>query len=479
MLFGGFYVKILNVMERISIKEIIGKEGEEVKLAGWVNARRDHGKIIFIDLRDRSGLAQIVFLPDNQELYQSANNLRDEWVIEVIGKVNPRPEKMSNDKISTGGVEVEAKELKVLNQAKTPPFEISGDKEAGEQARLKYRYLDLRRPKMQRNIILRHQAIKFIRDFLDKKGFIEIETPILTKSTPEGARDFLVPSRLQPGKFYALPQAPQQLKQLLMVAGFEKYFQVARCFRDEDLRGDRQPEFTQLDIEMSFISQEDILKLVESFCLEVIEELAAFDKNFSKKLTFEPFLRLDYQEAIEKYDTDKPDLRKNKKDPDELAFAWILNWPLFERDKEENRYNCCHHIFTAPQEKDVPLLEKKPLSVRSWQHDLVLNGHEIAGGSIRNHQREIQEQIFRLVGLNQEQISEKFGHLLRAFEYGAPPHGGIALGIDRFLMLLCNEESVREVIAFPKTGDGSDLMMEAPSPVSPKQLKELKIKINS
>lgn len=462
-------------MKRATIKEIISREGEEVRLAGWVNSRRDHGKIIFIDLRDRSGLVQLVFTPKNKELYQAADKLRDEWVIEITGKVNPRPEKMLNDKIPTGRIEVEAKELKILNQAKTPPFEIAGDKEAGEETRLKYRYLDLRRSKMQRNLILRHRLVKALRDFMDAEGFIEIETPILTKSTPEGARDFLVPSRLQPGKFYALPQAPQQLKQLLMVAGFEKYFQFARCFRDEDLRGDRQPEFTQFDIEMSFVKQEDVMALVENALLKVIGEMPDLDKRF----TFKPFLRMDYQEAVKKHKTDKPDLRKDKKDPNELAFVWVVNWPLFERNEEEKRYDCCHHIFTSPQEKDIPLLAKDPLKVRSCQYDLVLNGYEIGGGSIRNHRPDIQRKIFQLVGLKEEEINDKFGHLLKAFEYGAPPHGGIALGIDRLLMLLCGEESIREVIAFPKTGDGSDLTMDAPSQVAPEQLRELEIKVNS
>jgi len=460
-------------MKRTTIKEITSKEGEEVKLAGWVNTRRDHGKIIFIDLRDRSGLVQLVFVPENKELYQAANCLRDEWVIEVIGKVNPRPEKMVNKKIPTGRVEVEVIELKVLNQAKTPPFEIAGVKEAGEETRLKYRYLDLRRERMRENIVLRHRLVKKLRDCMDREGFIEIETPILTKSTPEGARDFLVPSRLQPGKFYALPQAPQQLKQLLMVAGFEKYFQFARCFRDEDLRGDRQPEFTQFDIEMSFVKQEEIMNVVETILLEAIEEM-----DLNKKITFEPFLKMDYQEAMEKHKTDKPDLRKNKKDPDELAFAWVVNWPLFERNEEEKRLDCCHHIFTSPQEEDIPLLDKEPLKVRSCQYDLVLNGYEIGGGSIRNHRPDVQKKIFKLVGLSEKEINEKFGHLLKAFEYGAPPHGGIALGVDRLLMLLCDEKSIREVIAFPKTGDGSDLMMEAPSQVAPEQLRELEIKIN-
>ena len=322
---------------------------------------------------------------------------------------------------------------------------------------------------MKENIIFRYKVIKLIRDYLGKNGFLGIETPILTKSTPEGARDFLVPSRLHHGEFYALPQAPQQLKQLLMVAGFEKYFQIARCFRDEDLRGDRQPEFTQLDLEMSFVSQKDILSITEKLMIEIA-------KLAKKKLTFKPFKVLTYKEAMKKYKTDKPDLRKNKNNPNEICFVWIVDWPLFEWNKEEKRWDSMHHIFTAPQEKDIKLLEKDPSKVHSWQHDLVCNGHEIAGGSIRNHNSDIQRKIFKLVGLKEKEIEEKFGHLLKAFEYGAPSHGGIALGIDRLIMILRNESSIREVIAFPKTGDGRDLMMEAPSKIEKKQLQELGIK---
>ncbi len=470
-------------MKRIFSIKTIKKEGESVKLAGWVHQRRDHGKIIFIDLRDKSGLIQMVFTPDNKALYKLADSLRPEWVIEIEGKVNQRPKGMENGNLPTGQIEIGVAKLKIINQAKTPPFEINqpaGEaKQVNEELRLKYRYLDLRRPAMKENLIRRHKVIKLIRDFMDEAGFFEIETPVLTKSTPEGARDFLVPSRIQPGQFYALPQAPQQLKQLLMVAGLERYFQLARCFRDEDLRGDRQPEFTQLDIEMSFVKQKDILNLVEKMFIKIIKELVEWDDSLSKKLTFNPFLKLDYQEAIKKYGTDKPDLRKNKEDPNELAFAWIINWPLFEWNSQEKRYDPCHHVFTAPQEKDLHLLDKEPLKARSWQHDLVLNGHEIGGGSIRIHQPEIQEKIFKLVGLADQEIKDKFGHLLRAFEYGAPPHGGIALGVARLLMILFNEESIRQVIAFPKSGDGRDLTMGAPSSVSPEQLKELSIKVSS
>jgi len=453
-------------MQRSIIKETIKYAGKKVKVAGWVHSRRDHGKLIFIDLRDRSGLLQVVF-KDIKE----ANALRPEWVISIEGTINKRPEGMINKELLTGAVEMKAEKLEVLTKAKTPPFEIAGDKNIGEETRLKYRYLDLRREKMRSNIILRHKVIKLIRDYLDKKEFIEIETPILTKSTPEGARDFLVPSRIHPGEFYALPQAPQQLKQLLMVAGMEKYFQIARCFRDEDLRGDRQPEFTQLDFEMSFPTQKEIMKIIEDLMIEIA-------KMAGKKLTFKSFKVLTYDEAIKKYKTDSPDLRKNKKDPNELAFCWVVDWPLFEWNKDEKRWDPHHHVFTAPKEEDIKLLEKNTAKVRSWQHDLVLNGNEIGGGSIRIHDSETQRKVFKLVGLKEKEIDEKFGHMLKAFSYGVPPHGGIALGIDRIIMLLAGEDTIREVIAFPKTGDGRDLTMEAPSSVEKKQLKDLHIKID-
>jgi len=458
-------------MKRIYISETIKYVDKRIKICGWVQSRRDHGKIIFIDLRDRSGIVQVVFTPENKELINLADSLRSEWVIALEGTVNKRPKKMINPNLLTGKIEIKAEKLTILNKAKVLPFEIEPeDRKVNEELRLKYRYLDLRKQRMKENIVLRHKVIKLIRDYLDKKGFLEIETPILTKSTPEGARDFLVPSRLNPGKFYALPQSPQQYKQLLMVAGLEKYFQIARCFRDEDLRGDRQPEFTQLDLEMSFVEQKEILEITEGLMIEIA-------KLAKKKLTFKPFKVLTYEEAIKKYKTDKPDLRKNKNNPNELCFLWIVDWPLFEWNKEEKRWDPMHHIFTAPKEKDIKNLEKDPAKVKSWQHDLVCNGHEIAGGSIRNHDPEIQRKILKLVGLSKNEIEEKFGHLLQAFEYGAPPHGGIALGIDRLLMILSNEPSIREVMAFPKTGDGRDLTMNAPDTVTSKQLKELGIKL--
>ena len=469
-------------MKRIQIGETIKHIGKKALLAGWINIRRDHGKIIFVDLRDRSGLIQLVFTPKNKELYQLAEKLRPEWVVKVEGQINERPEKMVNPNIDTGKVEMLVEKLEVLNESITPPFEITEEGEIAEELRLKYRYLDLRRKRVKENMVFRYQIIKFIRDFLDKKSFLEIETPILTKSTPEGARDFLIPARLHPGEFYALPQAPQQLKQLLMIAGFEKYFQIAHCFRDEDSRGDRQPEFTQLDLEMSFVNQEDVRAVIEELIIEIVELMNKPAQGWSasgrKKLTFNPLKVLTYDEAIKKYKTDSPDLRKDKKDPNELCFVWIVDWPLFEWDREAKRWDPMHHVFTSPREEDIKLLDKDPAKTRSRQYDLVCNGYEIGGGSIRNSNLDVQKKIFELVGLKKDEINEKFGHLLRAFEYGTPPHGGIALGVERLLMILRNEPNIREVMAFPKTGDGKDLMMEAPNKVTKKQLKELNIKID-
>jgi len=362
-----------------------------------------------------------------------------------------------------------------LARAKDLPFEVSADtKNIAEDLRMEYRYLDLRSQRMLDNLILRHKTIQFIRTFLYEKDFLEIETPVLTKSTPEGARDYLVPSRLHPGSFYALPQSPQQLKQLLMVAGVERYFQIVKCFRDEDSRGDRQPEFTQLDLEMSFVEQDDILALIEEMYLKLVKEICP-----KKRIAKIPFPRISYADSIEKYRTDRPDLRKNKDDKDELAFCWIIDWPMFEYNKQEKRWEPHHHIFTSPKKEDIKLLETDPAKVRSWQHDLVLNGNEIGGGSIRITEPNIQEKVLELVGMSKDEIKNRFGHLLKAFEFGVPPHGGIAPGIDRLVMLLAGEENIREVIAFPKTGDGRDLMMGAPSSVDLKQLNDLKLKIDT
>ncbi len=465
---------------RIWAKLIKELEGERVELSGWVAVRRDHGKLIFIDLRDRSGLAQVVFTSDNQELHQKADRLRPEWVIKVGGLVKKRPSGMENPKIETGSFEVVADSLEILNEAKTPPFDLLSDGyEVNEEVRFKYRYLDLRRPRLYQNLLMRSRIEKFIRDFLiEKYDFIEVETPILGKSTPEGARDFLVPARLQPGKFYALPQSPQQYKQLLMVAGFERYFQIARCFRDEDTRGDRQPEFTQLDLEMSFVQEEDILSLIEELMFDLVKTLYP-----QKRIKNFPFPRMDYQEAMEKYQSDKPDLRENKNDPDELAFLFIVNFPMFEWKEQERRWDAVHHPFTRPKVKDVDdfwmNFKKDPSKILAHQYDLVLNGYEIGGGSIRINEPELLLAVFEAMGNDPEVIKEKFGHMLEAFQYGAPPHGGIALGLDRLVMLLQEEPNIREVIAFPKTGDGRDLLMGAPSEVEASQLKELKLEIKN
>ena len=434
--------------------------GKKVRLCGWVATRRDHGKLVFIDLRDRSGIVQVV---GDKKL----GDLRTEDVVEITGMVRKRPKEMINPKIPTGEVEVEVKEVKIFARAKELLFPIDTEGlDIDEDLRLEYRYLDLRRPRLVKNLELRHKVIKFIRDWLDKKGFIEIETPILTKATPEGARDFIVPSRLQTGKFYALPQSPQQYKQLLMVAGFEKYYQIARCIRDEDLRADRQLEFTQLDLEMSFVSRDDVLEIIEKLMIDLTEAMG-------RKIYQRPFPKIKYQEALKRYGDDKFDLRQ-KKEPNVLAFAFVVDQPLFEWKKSENRWDAMHHPFTSPNPEDIPLLEKGEVSkVRSWQYDLVCNGHEIAGGSIRITDPKLQEKIFEIMGHSKEQIKRKFGHLLKAFEYGVPPHGGIALGLDRLVAVFAGEESIREVIAFPVTSSGQTSVMDAPSEVDPEQLKEL------
>jgi len=570
--------------------------GQEVTLAGWLNRRRDHGSLVFIDLRDRSGVVQVVANPNAApEAHAAAQEARGEYVLQVKGTVRARPEGLVNPDIPTGEVEVLAQEVKILNRAKTPPFYIYDDSPVDEALRLKYRYLDLRRARMQRNLILRHRVVKYIRDYLDGRGFVEIETPILFKTTPEGARDYLVPSRVHPGKFYALPQSPQQLKQLLMVAGYERYFQIARCFRDEDQRGDRQPEFTQLDLEMSFVEREDVMALIEEMMTGIIETLS------DRKLLAKPFPRLTHAEAMRRFGTDRPDLRFGMelvdvsdlvaesgygifkktiasggrvkglcasdcgsysrrqvdelaelaqqegakglawlalgedgevrssfakyltegevaaiverldaragdlllfvadqlkvvngtlnglrlelgerlglRDRGELALCWVIDFPLFEWDEEGQRWDPSHHLFTSPMLEDLPLLETDPGAARGQQYDLVCNGEEIAGGSIRIHRRDVQEKIFELIGLDAEVAQERFGHMLEAFEYGTPPHGGIAPGIDRLVMLLAGEPNIREVIAFPKTQQAADLMAGAPSSAEDKQLNELHIKV--
>ncbi len=455
---------------RTHIADIIKNEGKEVELFGWVHARRDHGKLVFIDLRDRSGFAQVVFGPK----VPAASDLRLEYVVCVKGEVKKRPPAMVNDKVPTGHYEVSATELEILNASEPTPFPIDTDGyDVGEETRLKYRYLDLRRERLAKNLRLRHDITSFIRKFLSDREFLEIETPNLTKSTPEGARDYLVPSRLQKGNFYALPQSPQQYKQLLMVAGIEKYFQIARCFRDEDTRGDRQPEFTQLDLEMSFVEREDVMRLNEELLIALVKAVAP-----EKKIQEVPFPRLTYAEAMKKYETDRPDLRKDKNDPNLLAFCWVIDFPFFEK-ADGGGWTFTHNPFSAPKPEFMKdLLAKKNIGeILTTQYDVAMNGLEIGGGSIRNHRADALEAVFEVMGFEKERIQANFGHMLTALSHGAPPHGGIAWGLDRLISLLANEPNIREAIAFPKTGDGRDPMMGSPSEVDKKQLDELGLEI--
>jgi aspartyl-tRNA synthetase len=571
--------------------------GKQVTLTGWVHRRRDHGGLVFMDLRDRYGIVQITINPDlPKETLEIVSNIRFEWVLQVTGSVVKRPPSMENSRMATGEIEVIASDVKVLNPSRTLPFMVSGEEQAvDDNTRLKYRYLDLRRERMTRNIILRHRVVKFMRDYLDERGFVEIETPILFKATPEGARDYLVPSRVYPGQFYALPQSPQQLKQLLMVAGMDRYFQIARCFRDEDQRGDRQPEFTQLDLEMSFVQRDDVLEMVEGLYNAMIPAVAPH-----KRIMSTPWPKLSHHEAVEKYGSDKPDLRfgmqlfdasslfaksefrvfnsalqsggvvkcivvpgcaeysrreldeltelaktfgakglvslaltaegpkgsaakfvtpveleelgdatgakvgdlllfaadqraivnrvlgglrlhfrdrLNLVDKDVMAFAWVIDFPMFAWDEEEKKWDAEHHPFTMPRMEDLSKFETDPAEILSDAYDMVCNGYELASGSIRIHRSDIQVKVFELLGLSGDEIDHKFGHMLEAFEYGAPPHGGMAPGIDRLVMLLADEPNIREVIAFPKNSVARDVMADAPSSVEPKQLKELHIKI--
>lgn len=460
--------------KRTQIVDLKNHIGEEVTLRGWVDVRRDQGKLIFIDFRDVTGKVQMVALSFHQEVRAAADTVRPEWVLEIEGKVNARPEKNVNVNEANGSVEIEVLAITVLSKAETPPIDVRGDgRDIGEDIRLKYRYLDLRRPRLQANMRLRHNIQLYVRNFLSKEGFTEIETPLLSKSTPEGSRDYLVPSRLEQGKFYALPQSPQQYKQLLMVSGFEKYFQFARCMRDEDTRGDRQPEFTQLDMELSFVEREDVMELNERLLIEVVRETTPH-----KRIQQIPFPRITYKEAMEKYGNDKPDIREDKNDPDLLAFCWVIDFPFFEKT-EKGGWTFTHNPFSAPRPDHADwLMNKEHIGdILTTQYDIALNGFEIGGGSLRNHLPDALRRVFEIMGHTEENINANFGHMLEAFSFGAPPHGGIAWGFDRLIAILQNEPNIREVIAFAKTGEGKDLMMAAPSTASPEQLVELGIRI--
>lgn len=459
---------------RTLISELAKMAGKEVVVKGWVDVRRDQGKLIFIDFRDATGKVQMVALPSHKEAHEEASRVRPEWVLEVSAKVNERPAKNVNPSEPNGTVELEILGIKVLNESVTPPIDVRGDgRDISEDVRLKYRYLDLRRPRLQNTIRMRHEVELFCRNFLSNERFVEIETPLLSKSTPEGSRDYLVPSRLEQGKFYALPQSPQQYKQLLMVSGFERYFQFARCMRDEDTRGDRQPEFTQLDMEMSFVEREDVMAVNEKLLIELVKTLYP-----NKKIQQIPFPRMSYAEAMEKYGSDKPDIRRDKNDPDLLAFCWVIDFPFFEKT-DTGGWTFTHNPFSAPKPEHMELLMNKERvgEILTTQYDVALNGFEIGGGSIRNHTPASLKKVFEIMGHSPEAISANFGHMLEALSFGAPPHGGIAWGLDRLMAILQNEPNIREVIAFAKTGEGKDLMMSAPSTASPEQLIELGIRI--
>lgn len=454
------------------IGDLAQKAGETVTIKGWVDVRRDQGKLVFFDFRDRTGTVQGVVLPGDETLMETAKATRNEFVVTVSGIVNKRPERnVQADKVN-GDIELEIKGITILNEAEPMPYDIHSDTLGiDESVRLKYRYLDLRNARMQRNIRMRDKIITFFRDYMHKNDFVEVETPMMMKGTPEGSREYIIPSRLEQGKFYVLPQSPQQFKQLLMVGGIEKYFQVARCMRDEDTRGDRQPEFTQLDFEMSFVEQEDVLAYTEAMFIELVKTLYP-----EKRISTIPFPRLTYAESMEKYGSDKPDLRENKEDPNELAFAWVVDFPMFEK-LEDGSLQAAHHPFCSvkPEDREKFLAGEDLFSIRANAYDLVLNGYELSSGSIRIHKADEQAQVFNLLGIGAEEQQAKFGHILEAFTFGTPPHGGFAPGIDRIVMLLENQPNIREVIAFAKTGEGKDLMTGAPSVVAEKQLKELGI----
>jgi aspartyl-tRNA synthetase len=470
---------------RVLINDLKNHVDETVVIGAWVDTRRDQGKMIFFEFRDRTGKVQGVTLPAKEgELeklatMETAKTLRNEWVVAVTGKVNKRPERNIQTDKQNGDIELEVLGIEVLNESETPVFDISTDtKEVGEEVRLKHKYLDMRSDRVQKNIRMRSKVAKFLRDFLETEGFIEVETPLLTKSTPEGARDFVVPARLYPGNFYALPQSPQQYKQLLMTGGIERYFQVAKCLRDEDSRGDRQPEFTQIDMELSFVEQEDVMDVNERLLIKVVQDLYP-----EKKIQEIPFPRITYKDAMEKYGNDRPDLRTDKNDPNLLAFCWIVDFPFFERtDTSDNpdthgEWTFTHNPFSAPKKEHMDwLMNKENIGqILTTQYDIALNGYEIGGGSIRNHKPDRLRKVFEIMGHDPVDIENNFGHMLKAFSLGTPPHGGIAWGFDRFMMLLQNEPNIREVIPFPKTGEGRDLMMDSPALISEKQLAELNI----
>jgi len=449
------------------IDKLPSQEGKDVEIKGWVDTIREHGKITFLEIRDITGTVQTIVTAKDETNFETSKQLSKESCVRIKGKVNPRPKGTDNKNSSAGSVEVKISELEILNKCPALPFDLDNP-DTNEEIRLKYRYLDLRRPEMQKNLILRSKIIRIIREALYEEGFNEFETPMLAKSTPEGARDYVVPSRTQPGKFFALPQSPQLFKQLLMVAGFEKYFQIAKCMRDEDLRSDRQPEFTQLDVEMSFVTQDDIINLTEKLLKKIWKEILDIDIKT-------PFQRITYDESMKKYNNDSPDLRKNKDDKNEFAFCWVVDFPAFDFSKEEKKMVAIHHPFTHPE---MESFNKNPKTAKSIAYDIVLNGTEIGGGSIRIHKEDIQAKVFEVLGISKEEQREKFGFLLDALKFGAPPHGGIAWGLDRLIQIILGVDSIRETIAFPKNKEARDLMLDAPSVPSERQLKDVHVKLD-
>ncbi|MDI9325356.1 MAG: OB-fold nucleic acid binding domain-containing protein [Alphaproteobacteria bacterium] len=452
--------------DRVLIKDLVSHVDKNVSVCGWLSVRRDQGKLIFVDIRDHTGSVQGVVLPESKS-QEIAKTIRPEWVLAVVGKVHTRPERNQKKEILNGTLELEIEKIVVLNQAHTPAFEIDSDgKEINEEVRLEHRYLDLRRPRLQNTLKKRHEMMQCIRAFYTKNDFWEIDTPILTNPTPEGSRDFVVPSRLHPGNIYALPQSPQQYKQILMASGVPRYFQIARCFRDEDTRGDRQPEFTQIDMEMSFVTEEDVMRVNEALVLELVSVLYP-----NKKVSLSPIPRYTYAECMEKYKSDKPDIRVNKNNPDELAFCWVIKFPMFEKT-DKGEWTFTHNPFSAPVTEHIEdvLQAKNIKDIIATQYDLVLNGYEIGGGSIRSHTKEMLVAVFHIMGYSDERIEKEFGHMLQALGSGTPPHGGFAFGFDRLLMILQGEPNIREVIPFAKTGEGRDVLMHAPAQPTVEQL---------